>query len=288
MRQRGQRLRQIRIRFCAARFDQLNGDHRAASANVADPVIVGLHPVQLVLHQRLDPLGAIEHAVEFDGLDGGQCGGARKRIATVGSAQSADMRRIHDRGLTGDRRQWQAVRDALGRDDQIRFDSFVLAGEHRTGAGETALHLIGDEHHVIISAPGTQRGHESRCRHDESALALDRLDDHGRQVCRADLLVDHRQRALGSQFAVGGPLLVDQAVPVGVGHRGAIDLGRERTETALVRHRLRGQPHRQVGPAVIGVVERDHRGPAGVGACDLDGVLDRLGTGVEQCRALFA
>ena len=72
-----------------------------------------------------------------------------------------------------------------------------------------------------------------------------------------------------------------------VGHRQPVDLGGERPERVLVRHRLRGQRHRQVGPAVVRVVEDDDRGAAGVGAGDLDGVLHRLGAGVEQRRLLL-
>ena len=288
MGQRGQRLGQIRIRLCGPGFHQLDGDHRATSTNVADPIVIGLHPMELVLHQLLDLLGTCEHSVEFDGLDGRQRGGARQRVASVGPAQSADMRRIHDLGLAGYRRQWQTVGDALGRHDQIGLDTFVLTGEHRPGAGETALHLIGDEDHVVFGAPGAQRGKESRCRHDESAFALDGFDDDGRQVGRADLLVDHRQRPLGGELPVGAPFLVDQAVPVGVGHRRAVDLRRERAETALVGHRLGGQAHREVGPSVVRVVERHHRAASGVGACDLDGVLDCLSAGVEQRGALLA
>ena len=71
-----------------------------------------------------------------------------------------------------------------------------------------------------------------------------------------------------------------------VRQRCAIDLGRERAEAALVGHRLRGERHREVRPAVVAVVERDDGLLAGVLAGDLDGVLDRFGAGVEQ-RALL-
>ena len=72
-----------------------------------------------------------------------------------------------------------------------------------------------------------------------------------------------------------------------VGHRHPVDLAGERAEALLVRHVLGGQRHRQVGAAVVGVVERDHRLPPGVVAGDLDRVLDRLGARVEQRGALL-
>src|SRR5229473_3045185 len=60
----------------------------------------------------------------------------------------------------------------------------------------------------------------------------------------------------------------------------------ERPELVLVRHVLGGQGHGQVGPAVVGVVERDDRRPAGGVPGDLDGVLHRFRPGVEQRGAL--
>ena len=72
-----------------------------------------------------------------------------------------------------------------------------------------------------------------------------------------------------------------------VGHRRPVDLVGERPERVLVGHVLGGHRHRQVGAPVVGVVEHGDRHPAGVGAGDLDGVLDRLGAGVEQRRPLL-
>ena len=78
----------------------------------------------------------------------------------------------------------------------------------------------------------------------------------------------------------------ESAVAERVGHRGAVDLARERPEAVLVRHVLRRHRHRQVGAAVVGVLEDDDRVAAGGDAGDLHGVLDRLGAGVEQRRLL--
>ena len=73
-----------------------------------------------------------------------------------------------------------------------------------------------------------------------------------------------------------------QSVAEGVGHRRAVDLAGERPEAVLVGHVLGRHRHREVGPAVVGVVEDRHRVAAGRHAGDLDGVLDRLGAGVEE------
>ena len=85
--------------------------------------------------------------------------------------------------------------------------------------------------------------------------------------------------------AISGPF--ESAVAVRVRRRDAVDLGGERAEGVLVGHGLRGQGHRQVGAAVVAVLDDDDRLPLGVGAGDLHRVLDGLGTGVEQCRALL-
>jgi hypothetical protein len=65
-----------------------------------------------------------------------------------------------------------------------------------------------------------------------------------------------------------------------------VHLAGEWTETQLVRHRLVGHRHREIGATVVGVIEHGHPGASGVFARDLDGVLDGLRTGVEEYRLL--
>src|SRR5207248_4696454 len=67
-----------------------------------------------------------------------------------------------------------------------------------------------------------------------------------------------------------------------VRERDAVHLGCERPETRLVRMRLRGEREREERAAVEAALEADHRGPAGVRACELDRVLDRFRAGVEE------
>ena len=81
--------------------------------------------------------------------------------------------------------------------------------------------------------------------------------------------------------------LVARDAVVRVRHRRAIDLGRERPEAGLVRLHLGRHRHRQQRAAVEGVVEDDHRRPAGRDARDLHRVLDRLGAGVDEDRLLL-
>ncbi|CAI7973659.1 hypothetical protein FRAHR75_100066 [Frankia sp. Hr75.2] len=155
----------------------------------------------------------------------------------------------------------------------------MLAGEHVAGAGEARLHLVGDEHDPGLRAELGQSGQEAGAGDDEAALALDRFDDERGDVLRADLRGDRLHHLGRGLFAACG----GAARPaVGVGHRHPVDLRGERPEVVLVGHRLRGQCHRQVRPAVVGVRERHDGGPSGVGPGDFHRVLDRLGARVEQ------
>ncbi len=163
-------------------------------------------------------------------------------------------------------------------------DALVLAGEPVAGAAEPGLDLVGDEQDAVGPAPLGDLGQEAGRRDDEAALALDRLDEHRGGVRLADLGVHQGhellERLVGAVLRTGRPA-------ERVGHRHPVDLAGERAEAVLVRHVLRRQRHRQVGASVVGVVEGDDRLPAGGVPGDLDRVLDRLGAGVEQRRALL-
>ncbi len=113
-------------------------------------------------------------------------------------------------------------------------------------------------------------------RGDEPALALDGLEDDRSDVLGSDECqerVAQRSECVGSRGAA-----------IGVRERDAIDLGRERAETGLVRMGLRGESQREHRPAVERALECDHGVTAGVRASELDGVLDRLGACVEEGR----
>ena len=65
-------------------------------------------------------------------------------------------------------------------------------------------------------------------RDDEAALALDRLDQHGGDVARADLRLDQADRAGGGLLAGHARLVAER-----VGHRHPVDLAGERPEPCL-------------------------------------------------------
>ena len=180
---------------------------------------------------------------------------------------------VHHVGTTGDGRERQAAAQRLPGDDQVGLDAEALDRPHRAGASATRLHLVVDVEDAVPLADLLQRANELRRHGDEAALALDRLEHDAGHLSRVDVLLEQQLEPVQR---------VDDAdAAVGIGRRGAVDVGGERAEALLV-DQLRGHRHRQVGAPVERAVEHDDARPAGGGACDLDGVLDRLGAGVDS------
>jgi hypothetical protein len=162
----------------------------------------------------------------------------------------------------------------------------VLGGEHGARAAEPGLDLVSDEENAVLPGEGRQRFHiGTRRRHEPPFAELELHHD------RRDRLGIHRGSEEPLEVgSVGGAAALDRAVrsvvPVTVGIGDPVDLRRERAESLLVRHHLRGECHRQVGSAAEPVFETDDRRPPGEGPRDLHGILDRLGAGVDQEGAL--
>ena len=194
------------------------------------------------------------------------------------------MDRVHDLGAPGHASERQAPAMPLAGRDKVGDHALVLTREPVARAAEARLHLVGDEEDAVLAAPVGHLPHEARRRHDEPALALDRLEDDGGEVLlahlRVHLLDEDVERLLGAVRRAARP-------PERVAHRRPVDLAGEGAEPVLVRHVLGGQRHGEVGPPVVAVVEGDDRLPAGHVTGDLDGVLDGLGAGVEQGGALL-
>jgi DNA-binding CsgD family transcriptional regulator len=263
---------------------QLEGEHRAAAADIRDDRERGGQLAQPGEHDLADPAGPARQVLGLHRLERAERGRAGDRVAAVGAAETTRVHGVHDLLTAGDRRERQATGDALRGGDQVGHDTLVVAGEPVARPAEPGLDLIRDQQDPVVGAERRQPRQEPVRRHDEPALTLDRLDDHRGRVGLADLGVDqrlHRVQRVGG--ARGGAARPAQRV----GHRHPVDLTGERPEALLVRHVLGGQRHRQVGASVVGVVERHDRGPAGGVPRDLDRVLYRLGARVEQRRPLL-
>ena len=156
----------------------------------------------------------------------------------------------------------------------------MLHGEPLAGAPEARLDFIGDEDDAVLVAEFAQAHHEFLGRHIEAALALHRLDDDGGDARRLDIGLE--------QPFDGVHGIVDADALVLDRERHMPDAAGERTELRLVGHDLAGQRHGQKRAAVKAAVEGDDVGAAGIGARDLDGVLDRLGAGRHEQALLLA
>ena len=117
--------------------DQLDRQHGAAAADVADPV--GCRSASARSRGRksgLDLAGPAGQVLGLHGLDRAERGGAGDRVAAVGAAEAADVDGVHHLGPTGDGGQGQAAGDALGGGDQVGDDALVVAGEPVAGAAK--------------------------------------------------------------------------------------------------------------------------------------------------------
>ena len=178
--------------------------------------------------------------------------------------------------------QRHAAGDALGRGHQVGDDALVLAGEPVPGPAEPGLDLVGHEQGAVRRAPPAQCREEARARGRRSPPSPWIGSTSTQATFAAPTWVSTSSSA---RRAASSPVM-----PAGsrngydIGH--PVDLAGEGPEPVLVGHRLGRQRHGQVGAPVIRVVEDDDGlAPRGV-AGHLDGVLDRLGPGVEQ-RALL-
>src|SRR5208283_7139 len=73
---------------------------------------------------------------------------------------------------------------------------------------------------------------------------------------------------------------VGAAIAIGVGN--AVDLWCKRSKASLIGCNFAGERHGEKRAAVECVFKRDYGRPFGVGACDLDGVFDGFGAGIDK------
>ena len=158
----------------------------------------------------------------------------------------------------------------------------MLDREHPAGARHARLDLVGDEQDVVTAADRCDALQEARRRHDEAALALDRLDDHGGHVLRREVRIERLLEEADVQLREIVPLeWCERPVRVWIGKVRDVRRRRPHKGHARVLRLARGG-HRGVGPAVEGVLECDDPLPAGRDARDLHRVLDRLRAAVRE------
>ena len=68
------------------------------------------------------------------------------------AAQPSRLRGLHDLGAAGDGRERQPPGERFRGGDDVGHQSVMLASEHRRGAAEAGLDLIGDEQNTMLGA----------------------------------------------------------------------------------------------------------------------------------------
>ena len=127
---------ELGIRIHGAGLDELDRDHGAAAADVADLRMRSLQSLQALAHDGLDRERTGVEVLLLHGLDRAESRCAGDRIPTVGAAEAADVHGVHDLGATGHAREGQATGDSLGRGDEVGDDGLMLAGKPLAGAAE--------------------------------------------------------------------------------------------------------------------------------------------------------
>ena len=229
-------------------------------------------------HPLADPVAddacAGDEALVLEHVEYRERRGLGDGVADVGAADRARVRAVHDLRAPDHPGEGKPGSDRLRDRDQVRLDLEVLHREHPAGAPEARLHLVGDEDDPVPVAERAKALDVRARSRNEATLAELRLEDDRRDVLRRDVRLEDALERCERLEGVGAAVRVRVGSPV--------DLGRERPHSCLVRVELRGQRERQQGAAVEAALERDHARTARVEPRELDGVLDRLGTGVEE------
>ena len=216
-----------------------------------------------------------------DDVEDRERGGARERVPAERASEPSGRDGVHDLGAARDACEREAAADRLPEDRQVRLGARVLLDRpHRPGPPDSGLHLVTHPQDPVLAAELVQTRRIVRRQREEPALALHRLDDHAGDRRGIDVGLEEVLERFDRVVRR------DPAIRIRGGC--AVDLGRERAETCLVRLHLARHRHREQRAAVEGVVEGDHRRSTRRPARDLHCVLDRLGSRVDEDRALLA
>src|SRR5207302_10545043 len=120
-----------------------------------------------VLEALAEFIGARQQILFFEQVEHRQSCGARKWVAGECAAEAAGAWCIHDLGAAGHSSQWEAAAQGFRCHDEIGLDAVTLAGEHRAGAAEAGLHLVGDEEDSVVVAEIDENLEVVRRRSDE-------------------------------------------------------------------------------------------------------------------------
>ena len=249
-------------------LDQLDADHQAALADVADVLQLG-HALQAFREALGHHPHVLERLLLVEEPQRGERGGARewvprvrmaveKRAARFVRTEKTLVNRV-GRQRRGEREitAAQSFRDA----EEIRHHLFLLAREQRSGAPESGRDLVADEEHAVLLAGARDALQVAGRVHDHSGRALDERLDHDRRDLVAPAVDDRLRRHRRCVEAV--PRAGRPAIDVRCRHAQAVE--EERAED-LVEEIHPADADRAERVAVVRLGERDEPGLARLAA----------------------
>ena len=137
---------------------------------------------------------------------------------------------VHHRGPRHDRPQRQSVGNPFGQAHDIALNPPVLAGKVLASPAKSALHFVQHQEHTVLVADLSQAWQKIVRRNDVAALALDRLDEDGRQLFNR---TDRPQQGVHAfEIAIAG----------------VMDVRHQRREAPPLHGLGTGERHRPIGP----------------------------------------
>ena len=130
--------------FAASPFCSASSSASIAPSPRTSPTIAcfGRDLVEPRAQKTGDLLGALAEARRRQLVEHGERRRARDRVAAERAAEAAGMRRIHQLGASGDRRERKPAAERLAGDEQVGLDVVALDRPDGAGAPAAGLHLV--------------------------------------------------------------------------------------------------------------------------------------------------
>src|SRR6266404_8960654 len=120
-------------------------------------------------------VSALQQIVSLEDIQNRVCRGARERISSECSTQTARSRTVHNFGAAGDRCERQSATERFGSHNQVRFNAVMLAGEHLSRAPKAGLHFVGDKQDAVLMADIHHDAEKLGRRRDEASFTENRF-----------------------------------------------------------------------------------------------------------------
>ena len=172
-----------------------------------------LEVAHLLAENLAETLGILHEVLVLDHLQGGDGDLGGNGVATEGGTMLTRFDIQHDiivgqHGAHGH----HATAEGLAEDKDVGTHILVVAGQHLTRTGDTALHLVGHEQHIVFLADIIAFLQVAIVRHIDAGLTLDGFEQEARHLLavfseaflqRVGIVVGNAQEAGGHGTIVG-------------------------------------------------------------------------------------